>query len=340
MLKNQQYKWFLVKLNVMANKFYFRKKNTNHYTIAFYNLENLFDTRDDPNTLDNDFLPDAEKRWNRKRYEKKIVKLGTAISNIGFSKTRKAPALIGVAEAENKKVLEDLVDSKHLKQKEYGIVHYNSPDERGIDVALLYQKQYFEVTNSETISVMIHDDEGVRDYTRDILWVTGILNKEEIHVLINHWPSRRTGVEDTGYKRIVAAQKNREVIDQITDQDPEAKIIIMGDFNDDPFSESVKKHLVQNDLFNPMEKLHTRYRGSTSYRSQWNLFDQIIFSHNFHRYEKEKHSFSDAGIFDKDFLKIYKGRYKGTPFRTYSGKKYTGGYSDHFPVYVRVKHNE
>ncbi|WP_282088568.1 endonuclease [Aquimarina algiphila] len=323
----------------MANTYYFNKKSTNHYTVAFYNLENLFDTKDDPHTLDEDFLPDSEKQWNRSRYEKKIFKLGTAISNIGFSKTRKAPILVGVAEVENKSVLEDLVNSKHLKGKNYGIVHYDSPDERGIDVGLLYQKQYFEVTNSESVQVLVDNENGMRDYTRDILWITGNLNNEQIHVLINHWPSRRDGAETTAYKRIVAAERNREIIDQITAEDPNAKIIVMGDFNDDPSSQSVKNHLVQHDLFNPMERLLTRYSGSTNYRSQWNLFDQIIFSHNFHKYEKGKHSFSDAAIFDDDFLKIYKGRYKGNPFRTYVGRKYIGGYSDHFPVYIKLRLN-
>ncbi len=323
----------------MSNKFYFKKRSTNHYTIAFYNLENLFDTKDDPYVLDDDFLPDSEKRWSQKKYEKKIFKLGNAISNIGFLKTRKAPVLIGVAEVENKKVLEDLIQSKHLREKDYGIVHYDSPDERGIDVGLLYQKKYFEVTHSENIPVLVDNPNGDRDYTRDILWVTGTLNQEEIHILINHWPSRRDGAEGTAYKRIAAAEKNREIIDKITAENEHAKIIIMGDFNDDPSSESVRKHLVQQDLFNPMEQLLTRYSGTTNYRGQWNLFDQIIFSHNFHKYEKGKHSFSDAKIFDPDFLKVYKGRYKGMPFRTFGGGKYTGGYSDHFPVYIRLRHN-
>ncbi|WP_025742185.1 endonuclease/exonuclease/phosphatase family protein [Aquimarina pacifica] len=324
----------------MSNKFYFKKTITDYYTVAFYNLENLFDTKDDPYTLDEDFLPDSEKKWNQKRYQKKIFKLGTAISNIGFLKTRKAPVLIGVAEAENKAVLEDLIQSKHLKEKQYGIVHYDSPDERGIDVGLLYQKEYFEVIHSENIPVLVNNPDGNRDYTRDILWVTGNLNQEEVHILVNHWPSRRDGAEGTAYKRIAAAKKNREIIDRITSENEDAKIIIMGDFNDDPSCESVRKHLVKHDLFNPMERLLTRYRGTTNYRGQWNLFDQIIFSHNFHKYEKGKHTFSDAKIFDPDFLKVYKGRYKGTPFRTYGGRKYNGGYSDHFPVFVRLQHNK
>ncbi len=323
----------------MASTFFFRKKYTNHYIVAFYNLENLFDTKDDPKRLDDDFLPNAEKRWTSKRYRKKINKLGKVIANIGFSKTRKAPVLIGVAEVENKNVLQDLIHSKYVAQKDYGIVHYDSPDERGIDVGLLYQKEFFEVTHSESIKVMVHNEEGERDYTRDILWVRGNLNDEEIHVLVNHWPSRREGAEETAYKRIAAAKRNREIIDQITSDNSEAKIMIMGDFNDDPFSESIKTHLVQQDFFNPMERLLTRYQGSLNYRSQWNLFDQIIFSHNFHKYEKGKHCFSDAAIFDKDFLKIYKGRYKGNPFRTFVGSKYKGGFSDHFPVYIRLKLN-
>jgi len=214
--------------------------------VAFYNLENLFDTKDDPAILDEDFLPDSEKGWTRKRYQKKINSLGTAISNIGFSKSRKAPVLLGVAEVENKKVLEELIQTKHLKNKGYGIVHYDSPDERGIDVGLLYQKQYFEVTNSESIPILVNSQKGDRDYTRDVLYIVGKLNKEEIHILVNHWPSRRDGAELTSYKRIAAAKKNREIISKITTQNADAKIIVMGDFNDDPFNESIKQHLVQD----------------------------------------------------------------------------------------------
>ncbi len=318
---------------------YFKKKDTPLYTLAFYNLENLFDTVDDPQTLDDDFLPESEKHWNQERYKKKLFKLGTVISNIGFRETGRAPILLGVAEVENKKVLDDLIQTKHLKHKGYDIVHYDSPDERGIDVGLLYQKEHFTVTRSESVTVDVNNPNGERDYTRDILWVTGQLHDEEIHVLVNHWPSRRDGAESTAYKRVAAAEKNRELITQITDANPDAKIIIMGDFNDDPISESIQ-HLVQNDLYNPMERLHTRYRGTLSYKGQWNLFDQVIFSHNFHQYKKGAHSFAHANIFDDAFLKVYKGRYKGTPFRTYAGRRYKGGFSDHFPVAIQLKWNQ
>lgn len=323
-------------------KHYFSKKNTpdsNKFTVAFYNLENLFDTKDDPNTLDDSFLPKAEKKWTQKRYEKKIFKLGTAISNIGFRTTEKAPTILGLAEVENAKVVQDLIASKHLKNKNYGMVHFDSPDERGIDVALIYQKKYFKVTHKEAVAVEIVDADGKKDFTRDILYVSGFLNEEKIHVLVNHWPSRRDGAATTAYKRVAAAEKNREIISRIKKvEGEEAKIIVMGDFNDDPFNQSVK-HLKANDLYNPMEKLLTRYQGSLSYRGNWNLFDQILFSNNFHRYQIGKHSFANAHIFDDDFLKIYKGRYKGTPFRTYVGNTHKGGYSDHFPVFITLKLN-
>ncbi len=323
----------------MANKNYFKKRDTSLYTVGFYNLENLFDTYNDPNTLDDDFLPESEKRWTKKRYDKKIYKIGTAISNIGFRNSGKAPVILGLSEVENKRVLQDLVKSKHLVNKNYGFVHFDSPDERGIDVALIYQKAFFEVIDSESIHVDVYNPDGAKDYTRDILKVSGYLNGEKIHVLVNHWPSRRDGADITQYKRVAAAEKNREVIGAIQNEEgEEAKIIVMGDFNDDPFDVSLT-HLAKHDFYNPMLKLLTRRKGSLSFRGKWNLFDQILFSNSFHKFEEGTHSFSCAKIFDEDFLKIYKGRRKGTPFRTYAGRKYLGGYSDHFPVFAQLKFN-
>ena len=318
---------------------YITKTSSNYYSIAFYNVENLFDTIDDPNTLDDDFLPNSIRQWTPKRYEKKIYKLGTAISNIGFQQTGRAPIVVGLAEVENLQVVQDLVNSKHLKNKNYGIVHYDSPDERGIDVALIYQKEFFEVVYKESIPLYVENYEGERDFTRDILHVSGILNGEQIHIIVNHWPSRRDGAELTQYKRLAAAQKNREIINKIKEEyGEESKIIIMGDFNDDPLSKSIQT-LISADFYNPMQKLLTHTKGSLAYRGAWNLFDQIIFSNSFHKYEKGKHSFANARIFDDNFIKIYKGRYKGNPFRTFVGKNYKGGYSDHFPVYARLKLN-
>ena len=209
-------------------------------SIAFYNLENLFDTEDDPNTLDDDFTSDGYKNWNDSRYSKKLNKLSRVISQIGFKETLQAPALLGVAEVENREVLLRLTETKDLKDLGYDVVHYDSPDERGIDVGLLYRKDYFEVIDSETVSVYLESEHGERDYTRDILHVTGNLQGVKIHVIVNHWPSRRSGVEESEPKRITAAQKNRSIIENIQAEDPEARIIVMGDFNDGPHNNSIK----------------------------------------------------------------------------------------------------
>ncbi|WP_340201314.1 endonuclease [Ascidiimonas sp. W6] len=324
----------------MKKESFFKRnsKDTSTYTVAFYNLENLFDTKDDKRTLDDDFLPNSEKKWTPKKYESKLFKLGKAISNVGFDKTRRPPSIIGLAEVENKNVVTDLIESKHLKNKNYGVVHYDSPDERGIDTALIYQKDTFEVKDTKTIPLLLFNEFGERDYTRDVLHVTGELNKERIHVLVNHWPSRRSGANETSDKRIAAAQNVKQVVEGIQNQEEDPGILIMGDFNDDPHSESIKNHLLTSTLINPMEQLMGQDRGSLNYRKQWNLFDQIILSHNFLKMERGTHHFAHADIFDERFLAEWKGSYKGNPFRTYVGKKYLGGYSDHFPVYVQLKY--
>lgn len=309
------------------------------YTIAFYNLENLFDVEYDPNTLDDDFTPDGFKKWSKKRYQKKLYKLAKTISGIGFNETGKAPSLIGVAEVENDTVLEDLLLTDGLKKIPYGFVHYDSPDERGIDTALIYHKEHFEVLQSEPIVLYVDNPDGERDNTRDILYVHGKLNGEEVHIFVNHWPSRRDGDQETAYKRITAAKTIGSFMDRIEEKYTDPNYIVMGDFNDDPKSESIKTLLKRERLFNPMEQIHRPDRGSASYKRQWSLFDQIIISHNFFNFEKNTHSFVEANIFDEGFLMEWKGKYKGAPYRTYAGRKYLGGYSDHFPVYVQLKLN-
>ncbi|MEM6684978.1 MAG: endonuclease/exonuclease/phosphatase family protein [Bacteroidota bacterium] len=318
------------------------KKKTfrKYHTVAFYNLENLFDTEDDKYVLDDDFLPDSKRNWTPKRYDKKIRKLGGVIASLGPAKAHNAPVILGVAEVENKKVLRDLIASKHLQEYNYDFVHYNSPDERGIDVGLLYQSDYFEVLESESIPILLYTDEGRRDFTRDTLYVKGLLNNEPIHIFVNHWSSRRDGADETSYKRIKAAETVREKINYIQAEEADPHIIIMGDFNDDPSDASIRDYLMDTDLYNPMEKLHTLHTGSLNYKGTWNLFDQIMFTTNFFDYKKQTHSFATAAIFDEYFLTQWKGRFKGNPFRTFAGRKYLGGYSDHFPVYIRLKFND
>ncbi len=308
-----------------------------YFTVAFYNLENLFDTFDDKHTHDEAFLPNSEKKWTEKRYRKKVRKLGYAISKIGSKTTKHYPSIVGLAEVENKLVIDDLLQSKFLKDKPYDYVHYDSPDERGIDVAMIYDTTVFEVINSEVFPLDLFDEDGSRDYTRDILLVKGTLNGETLYIIVNHWPSRRSGVEESEPTRLLASSKVIEIVKKVKLNDLNAKIIVMGDFNDGPLDKSIKQLTQQEDLYNPMEKLKSFARGSLSHRRQWNLFDQILFTTNFFEYKKGSHSFSKANIFDEEFLRQYKGKFKGNPFRTFVGRKYKGGYSDHFPVYIHLK---
>jgi predicted extracellular nuclease len=314
----------------------FQELITSEHTIAFYNLENLFDIRNDKTKYDSDFLPGSEKRWTKRRYERKLYKLGQVISKIGFDTTQKPPAIVGLAEVENKHVIQDLIESKELESYDYGYVHYESKDERGIDVALLYDKAVFTVEDSKTYSVYLEDDRGEQDYTRDLLLVSGMFHSERLHVIVNHWPSRREGELESNPKRIKAAEKVVEIINSLKVTYSNPKILVMGDFNDNPSNDSVKLLSIKGGLYNSMETLLSYSRGSVSHRFKWNLFDQILFSTNFFETELNKLKFDEANIFDETFLKQHKGKYKGQPFRTYVGTKYQGGYSDHFPVYVKL----
>ena len=319
--------------------FFKRKKSPNTHTLVFYNLENIFDTQDDPRTLDDDFTPTGPKKWTKKRYRRKLRKLAGTIHKLGKITSGKLPPVVGVAEVENRNVLEDLINTKPLNRYSLGIVHHDSPDERGIDTALLYDQECFEVIRSEAIPLLVFNEEGVRDYTRDILHIEGKLNGEQLHVFVNHWPSRRRGEEVTEQRRLIASETLSHFMLEIAESHPNSNFIVMGDFNDGPKAKSLQHLKNSLDLYNPMEKLASPERGSANYRRSWSLFDQILISPSFFNYEKGSHSFAHANIFDAHFLKEWKGRYRGNPFRTYVGKKYIGGYSDHFPVYIQLKFN-
>ncbi|MFD0964557.1 endonuclease/exonuclease/phosphatase family protein [Pseudofulvibacter geojedonensis] len=308
----------------------------NKHTIAFYNLENLFDVKDDPYTLDDDFLPWGKKFWTKKRYRKKISKLANTIKSIGDENSGNPPILVGVAEVENAKVLEDLIESQPLQACKYNYVHYDSPDERGIDVALLVNEEVFKIEETNAIPINIVEENGIKDYTRDALYVNGYIGNEKVHVLVMHWPSRRDGVELTSHKRIQAAQQINLFIKNNIDIGLKDKIVLMGDFNDNPTDESLKKYLVTEEFFNPFLSIVRPNKGSLNYRGEWFLFDQIIISHNFFRPNNNMLKFDKAGIFNDLSLKEWKGKHKGKPFRTFKGKKYMGGVSDHFPVYICI----
>ncbi|WP_396636499.1 endonuclease/exonuclease/phosphatase family protein [Maribacter sp. R77961] len=314
-------------------------------TIAFYNLENLFDTKNDTLIFDDDRTPDGKDQWTTQRYEQKLEHLSKVISEIGTPINPSSPDIIGVCEVENRQVLLDLINQPRLRGNNYGIVHYDSPDERGIDVALLYKKDVFLPINTNSHRLLLFNNLEERDYTRDQLVVEGLLDNEKIHLIVNHWPSRSGGELRSRPYRLAAAKLNKRIIDSLRGQTPNVRIIGMGDFNDDPVDLSFKKVLKVKgkkkkldalDLYGPMEKMFKKGMGSLAYRDKWNIFDQIYMTANFTRTSSGSYSFWKAGIFTPSYLIDATGKYKGYPLRTYAGGNYIGGYSDHFPVYIHL----
>ncbi|SRX52405.1 endonuclease/exonuclease/phosphatase family protein [Aequorivita sp. CIP111184] len=313
-------------------------------TIAFYNVENLFDYENDPLTFDDDRTPEGKDHWTQEIYEAKLANMAKVISEIGEDITGNSPAIIGVSEIENRRVLEDLLNQNPLVSKDYGIVHFDSPDRRGIDVALLYQKKIFIPIASKAYELLLYNDNDrtKRVYTRDQLLVSGMLDGEKINIIVNHWPSRSGGEALSRPKRLKAAQLNKHIMDSLFSENPYAKIITMGDLNDDPISPSIKDvlktksekdDLKLKELYNPMENMYKRGMGTLAYRDAWNLFDQIIISTELTKKDYSSYRFYKAGIFNKNYLTTPRGQYKGYPFRSFVNG-FTGGYSDHFPVYI------
>ena len=320
------------------------KRHFKIQTIAFYNLENLFDTTDDPGKFD-ESSPIMELKTDRENvFKLKIRNMAKVILDIGKDITNTYPTIIGVAEIENRTVLEHLLNDSLLIDKDYGITHYESPDARGIDVALLYQKKLFTPTNTSKHVVKIYDAEtGNRIYTRDVLLVSGFLENEPIHILVNHWPSRRGGEAKTRKNRMTAASVNKRITDSLQATNPYAKIIIMGDLNDDPINASLKKILKTKktiekldikDLYNPYEDFYKYGLGTTAYRDSWSLFDQIIISKPLTEKEFSTYRFYKAAIYNKDYVITKSGKYKGYPMRSFSNGIFSNGFSDHFPVCI------
>lgn len=315
------------------------KVNVEVNAVAFYNLENLFDTINQDN-IDEEFLPNGTMKWGSMKYKAKLKNMSYAISQIGTDVSPVGPVILGVSEIENRGVLEDLVKQPSIANRTYQIVHYDSPDKRGVDVGLLYNPRYFTVTNSK--SYRLHTDDP-NFFTRDQLMVSGYLLGEKIHVIVNHWPSRSGGEERSRAKRNAAAGLTRSIVDSLFRVDPKAKIVVMGDLNDDPFNESCSKILgakknaedvKPGELYNVFWKTLEKGIGSLSYNDQWNLFDQIIISNDLLHGDKSNVRFWKSEVFRRDFLIQQEGRYKGTPLRTHSGGVWLNGYSDHLPTVI------
>ncbi len=315
-------------------------------TIAFYNLENLFDTIVDPDPnkiLQDEFTPKGKNMWNTERYLQKLENMSFVISQLGAEQTNTAPIIVGISEVENKGVIQDLINHPNLKKYNYGIVHYESPDKRGIDIALIYRKDFVTIKSSESRRLHYPEKEDFR--TRDQLVVEAKIQDESIFILVNHWPSRRGGEKRSSPLREAAAKLSRSIADSINAIHTDAKIIIMGDFNDDPTNKSVKEVLNTssdiNDIktgqyYNPMEEKYKIGNGTGAYNDTWNLFDQLIISKSLVKADPNSWKFSTAKIYKNAKLIQNYGKYRGYPKRTFAGGAWLGGYSDHFPVYLYI----
>lgn len=332
---------FFVQANYSQNNQY---SNKDYFTIISYNVENLFDTINNPLKEDDEFLPTSKKEWNSDRYKKKINDLALVLKSIN---NNELPELVGLIEVENRKVVEDLISSTHLKNGDYGIVHEESPDARGIDVALIYRKSEFQYLEHQKITVKF--DFEPETTTRDILFVKGKLsNNENLFVFVNHWSSRRDGQEASEPKRVHAASLLKAKVDSIFKKEKNAKVVIMGDFNDEPVNKSLSETLnakakqqnqKNNGLYNLMYDKDLLGLGTYNYHGNWNMLDNIIVSTSLMNANAGYRISSDGGQIYSNRWMLYDNVKTGefTPNKTYGGSNYYGGVSDHLPVFVILK---
>ena len=322
----------------------FSQRSENLFSLVFYNIENFYDTITTVGGSGNDFTPESQKQWNSERYLKKVDDIGKVLSAIGDNEL---PEIIGLSEVENKRVLQDLIKSDYLRKGNYEIIHKDGPDARGIDVALLYRKDEFIYSGSEFIHITFPFDSSLT--TRDILHVTGKLSDgRDIHLYVNHWTSRVGGQRETESRRMYCAVALRRSIDMVLSRDSRARIVLMGDFNDDPTNKSLmnviqstnkRKNISIGEFYNLMYDEHNLSQtGSYLYQGEWYMYDQIIISPNLlTAVEGFRCTYESGKVFRQDWMMVTNNKGVASPKRTYEGNKYSGGISDHLPVYLRLK---
>lgn len=324
------------------------KPKYQHTLIGFYNLENLFDTVRDYRIFDQDFTPEGDYHYTSEIYQQKLANLAWVIRNMGANKYSDGLGILGVAEVENRKVLEDLVARPELKDRDYKIIHHDGHDRRGIDVGLLYRSKYFAPYKFRSIPIFLPKRKKKKHgyYTRDILQVSGLLaSKDTTHIFVIHLPSRLGGRSASEPARVFVTKKVRHIIDSIQQIHPQHRFIVMGDMNDNPDNSSINEVLYglpkqdnfpPQALFNPYYAIHAQGIGTLVYKDIWFLFDQILLSSQF--LEKNSSSFFHrAYIFNPIVLTETLGKNKGYPKRTFVHKTYNEGYSDHYPVFIVLK---
>lgn len=326
--------------------FFFEIQGQEHYRVVSYNVENFFDTKPDTLTQDRDFTPGGRLHWNTERYTAKLLKIAGVIEAVGEGDF---PAFVGLCEVENRKVLSDLVSKTQLAEADYGIVHQDSPDPRGIDVALLYRKKYFRVLKEVFLPVALSGEK--KNYSRDVLQVTGILQgqdslfRDTLHFFVCHFPSMSGGEAESEWKREKAALVVKNRVDTLLKYSPNTALLILGDLNGKANrpAQAFVLHTLSSDsrqiensrLYNTGYYLLHRNKGSYKYKGQWQTIDHILVSGNLLNGQCRLQAGRRLQVFAPLFLleedKTYYG-YK--PFRTYSGPRYVGGYSDHLPLYL------
>jgi len=319
-----------------------QSNSSDRIIVAEYNVENLFDLKDDEGKADEEFTPEGENKWTKERYDKKLVDLAKVLGALDKSQT---PDLIGLIEIENRAVVEDLIKTAPLSQKEYVIVHHESPDFRGIDVALVYNSLVFKELSHEAIKISMPDDKEFT--TRDILYLKALVkNKDTLHVFVNHWSSRRGGEDDSEPKRVFAAQVLRNKVDSIQKYNANAKVLIMGDMNDEPTNKSIletlkatgnKENVAKGELYNLMFDKKQNGEGTYLFKGSWNMLDNVIISQSM--LNSKKHlscTYTSASIFKEDWILFTNNKGEKSPSRTYGGSNYYGGYSDHLPVSLEL----
>lgn len=333
--------FFAISLTVYAQ--------TKPYKIVFYNLENFFDTVNDPEVLDDEFTPEGPKKWTQDKYDKKLHNMERVFFDIAAI-NKDYPVVIGVSEVENRNVLEDIVAAPKLAPANYRIVHHDSPEARGVDVAFFYRADVFKLEGEKAIRTIIPSLPNFK--TRDILTMWGKIDGEDFLFMVGHWPSRLGGKEASEHKRIAVGEQMRSIADSVKQIRPDVKVVLMGDFNDDPTDPSITqglgaklkvKELQKGDYYAPYASMLKAGYGTLAYGDAWNIFDNVVVTENLVNDTTDKLKIQKApgskfygNIFKRHYMVQKEGQYKGYPLRTYVGNNFQGGYSDHFPVYIYI----
>jgi predicted extracellular nuclease len=313
------------------------KNNPKGHTIVFYNVENLFDIYDDKFVSDTEFTPHGDKKWTEERYHRKIDALGNVIANI-----KSHPIIVGLTEVENEAVVQDLIMSEKLRHHNYSIIHQDSPDNRGIDLCLFYDKKYVTEISHEFLRISFDWNRDIK--TRDVLFFRCEIAHENFWIIVNHWPSRRDGAKETEDKRVHVARAVRQKIEEIMDVYPEDKMLIMGDFNDEPVDRSVtqilkaktSKNIKSDEFYNLMTEPDKQEKGTSTHMGEWLMIDQIMINRNFLHNSNEGISIKNNQgiIYSAPDVLYCRANGQCKPNQTYAGDHYVGGVSDHLPVYA------